>query len=367
MDGHPKYPVTSGNSLSYSYPVLDRAGTYWYHAHPDRLTAKQAYFGIAGAFIIHDSEEDTLLLPQGEFDIPLILQDKRLNSSNEMVYTPDEEDTLIGYLGDTILVNGIPNAYHEVATTLYRIRLINASNARLYKIGLSDGRNINLIANDGGLLDKPIEVKSLFLSPGERADVLVDFSKDALGTSVVLKSLAFEFNSTHQNPTYPQGKEFELLRFDIKRQSAVKGNIPSSLSSFEHLSEAQAVKTRIFPLSMDHSRTYGKHQIDGKVFEMDRVDYQVKQGEIELWEFQNEGDAIHGMHVHGTQFQIIERLYGTGPIQPTDIGWKDTVLVGPNETVRILVRFNAYKGIYLMHCHNLEHEDDGMMVNIEVI
>ena len=341
MDGHPKYAADSGKSLSYSFPILDRAGTYWYHAHPDRQTAKQAYMGIAGAFIIHDSEEDSLLLPQDIYDIPLIIQDKRLNLNGEMIYSPDDEDMLTGYLGDIVLVNGTPNAYHETATTLYRLRLINASNARIYKIGFSDGRAISLIANDGGLLDKPISVTSVFLSPGERADVLVDFSQDALGGSVTLKSLYFDFNSTHQNPTFPQGKELELLRFNIKIPSSLKIDVPSTLIPFERLTEAQAVNTRIFPLTMDHSRTFGRHQIDGKVFDINRTDYQVKLGDIELWEFQNEGDSVHGMHVHGMQFQIVERLFGSGPLQPNDLGWKDTVYIGPNEVVRILIRFTA--------------------------
>ena len=367
MDGHPKYAAESGNSIEYSFPILDRAGTYWYHAHPDRLTAKQAYMGVAGAFIVHDAVEDALNLPTGDYDIPLVIQDKRINANGEIIYSLDPEDILTGYLGDTIFVNGTPNSYQVIATILYRLRLVNASNARLYNIGFSDGRKVSLIANDGGLLDKPINVTTLFLSPGERADILVDFSQDTLGSSVTLKSLSFDFNSTHQNPTYPQGKELELLRFDINIPSSLKKDIPSSLASYEHLIASQAVNTRIFPLTMDHSRAYGKHQIDGKVFDMNRIDYQVKLGDIELWEFQNEGDSVHGMHVHGTQFQVAERLFGTGSLQPTDMGWKDTVYVSPNETVRILIRFSAYKGIYLLHCHNLEHEDDGMMVNVEVI
>ncbi len=367
MDGHPKDPVSSGKSFTYTFPVLDRAGTYWYHAHPDRKTARQAYFGLAGGFVVTDSIEESLNLPTGENDIPLIIQDKRLSASGEMIYAPVKEDMLNGFLGDVPLVNGTPNAFLDVSKTLYRLRFVNGSNARLYKIGFEDSRKMYLIATDGGLIEKPIEVINFYLSPGERAEVLVDFSNDAMGSSTKLKSLAYVFNSDHNTKEYPQGMDMTLVTMNVTKDSTIKKQIPASLTALDKLPENEAMRTRKFPLTMDHMRAYGMHQIDGKVFEMDKIDYQLKLGDIEIWEFENQGESVHGMHVHGTQFQVLERLYGDWQLQPTDLGWKDTVFVGPNETVRVIIRFSSYEGIYLLHCHNLEHEDDGMMVNLEVI
>lgn len=367
MDGHPKYPVKPGESFDYSFPVLDRAGIYWYHAHPDRATARQAYMGFAGAIIVHDPEEQALSLPSGKFDVPLIIQDKRLTSTGQLVYSPLKEDFLSGYLGDTPFINGTPNAFLDVEKTLYRFRLINASNARLYRIAFSDSRVMNLIGNDGGLLDKPVALTSFYLSPGERAEILVDFSADTISSSVKLQSLTFPFPSSHNSTEYPQGMTMDLMEFRIVKDNTIQPAIPSSLIAFTPLPVASAVQTRKFVLTMDHSRTYGMHLIDGKVFEMDRVDYRIPINDIEIWEIENQGESIHGMHIHGTQFQVLERLYGDWQIQPTDKSWKDTVFIGANETVRIILQFTAYKGTYLFHCHNLEHEDDGMMVNIEVV
>ncbi len=367
MDGHPADAVKPGASFNYNFPILDRAATYWYHAHPDRATAKQAYLGLAGVFIVTDAEEQALGLPSGAQDVALVLQDKRLSASGEMIYAPSEDDYLSGVLGDVVLVNGTPNSYLEVEKTLYRLRFVNASNARLYNVAFNDGRSFSIIATDGGLIEKPVAAFSFYISPGERVEILVDFSNDAIGSTLKLKSLPFPFGTSHNDPAHPQGMELELTEIRVTKTSTKTATIPSSLSSISKLSEASAVRTRHFTLTMDHSRTYGKHLIDGKVFEMGRIDYQIPFNDIEVWEFENQGESIHGMHVHGTQFQVLERLFGDWQLQTTDQGWKDTVYIGPNETVRVIIRFSAYKGIYLLHCHNLEHEDDGMMVNLEVV
>ncbi len=365
MDGHPKDAIMPGMGFDYSFKILDRAGTYWYHAHPDMMTGEQAYKGLAGVVIVNDDAEDALGLPAREFDVPLVLQDKRLNIKNEVVWDKTPDDIAPGFLGDTIFVNGTPDSVHKVSKGLYRFRLVNASNARIYNIGFEDKRTIQLIANDGGLLEKPIAVTSVKISPGERADILVDFSGDADGVSLKLKSLEFAYVSDHQNLMYPQGAEYDVLRFDVGSGVGNSYTIPSALVPLEKINLFNTVNTRQFTLTMDHTRTYGQHQINGLVFEMARVDYTAKLGDIEEWYIENQGSAVHGMHIHGVQFQIIERLSGT--LAPTDMGWKDTIVIGPSETVRIALQFNTYKGLYLFHCHLLEHEDDGMMVNVEVI
>jgi blue copper oxidase len=365
MDGHPKDAVPAGMSKRYTFPVVDRAGTYWYHAHPDMRTGYQAYMGLAGVLIVSDDEEDALNLPDREFDIPLVLQDKRLDADNKILWDMTPDDIPPGYLGDTMFVNGTPDAYHEVGKALYRLRFVNASNARIYMIGFEDSRTMHLIANDGGLLDKPYPMTEIKLSPGERVDVLVDFKNDQMGTSVKLKTLEFPFTSSHQNPSYPQGAEHDLVEFRIKLSSTNSYVVPSALTTIEKLDPAQAVNTRYFQFTMDHSAEYGQHKINGLVFDMNRIDYTVKAGDLEIWEMENQGDAIHSMHIHGLQFQIIDRSFDA--LKPNDYGWKDTVLMNGSEFVRIAVRFNQNKGLYMFHCHNLEHEDDGMMVNVEVV
>jgi len=365
MDGHPKDAVAAGSSKRYTFPIVDRAGTYWYHAHPDMRTGYQAYMGLAGVLIVSDDEEDALNLPDREFDIPLVLQDKRLDTDNKILWDRTPDDIPSGYLGDTMFVNGTPDAYHEVARGLYRLRFVNASNARIYMLGFEDKRTMHLIANDGGLLDKPYPMTEIKLSPGERVEVLVDFKSDLLGSTVKLKTLQYAFNSSHQNPSYPQGAEHDLVRFDVKLTTTNSYTVPAALTNYEKLDPTKAVNNRYFQFTMDHSAEYGQHKINGLVFDMNRIDYTVKAGDLEIWEMENQGDAIHSMHIHGLQFQIIDRSFDA--LKSNDYGWKDTLLINGSEFVRIAVRFNQNKGVYIFHCHNLEHEDDGMMVNVEVV
>ncbi len=367
MDGHPMDAVAAGASFTYSFDVVDRPGTYWYHAHPDMLTAKQAYMGHAGFFLIGSAEEDALGLPTGPNDVPLLLQDKRLDAGGQMLYAPARFDKITGWLGNDMVVNGKKNATQSVAQELYRLRLLNGSNARVFKVGFADGRMFHLIANDGGLLDVPVQVDHVFLSSGERADILVSFESDAIGASPVLKTLPFPFVSDHQNDNYPQGAEYDLMTFTVDKPKTNTYTVPAALLPYERLDVANAVGTKYFQLTMDHDATYGMHRINNLAFEMHRKDFTIKLGELEVWEFENQGDSIHNMHVHGTQFQIVERNFNVSNLTPTDRGWKDTVILWPSESVKILVRFNKYKGLYLLHCHNLEHEDDGMMVNVDVV
>jgi FtsP/CotA-like multicopper oxidase with cupredoxin domain len=366
MDGHPKDAIAAGKNYTYTFPIVDRAGTYWYHAHPDGLTGKQAYLGLAGLLLVSDDEEDALNLPSREYDIPLVLQDKRLDTNNAILWNKTSDDVPSGFLGDNVFVNGTPDAYHGVKKALYRLRFVNASNARIYNVGFEDGHPMQLIANDGGLLDKPYEMTAVMIAPGERIDVLVDFSNYQLGHSVKLQSLAFTFGG-HDNENYPQGKVLDLVRFDVNVSGTNSYAMPSALTNYEKLDPAKAVSTRYVQLTMDHTKPYGQHMIDGKTWDpnqMDRVDYQMKAGDLEIWEIENQGPAAHSMHFHGTQFQVLERVGKT--LRPNDLGWKDTVYFEPDDFVRLLVRYNTYKGLYLFHCHNLEHEDDGMMLNIEV-
>lgn len=362
MDGHPKDAIEPGNSFTYTFPVLNRAGTYFYHAHADMLTSKHVYKGFAGFFIVDDTAEISLGLPRGQYDVPLCLQDRRLADIPEFNYNPSITDMTRGFLGNTVLVNGTPDAYFEVSKTLYRFRLLNGSNARVYKIALSNNSPFKIIATDGGLKEAPAEVTSFFLSPGERVDILVDFSSYSLGDSLILKTLTFPSSG---GGIYRQGVEMNLLRFDVTGSGSSGGIVPAALTPIDFYNPSDAVTVRDFVLSMVGGGI-GMHRINGLSFEMDRIDWETPVDTLEEWKIINTTNQIHPMHSHATLFQVYSRN-GSTSLPPSDIGWKDTVLVNPSETVRILVKFKNYTGTYLFHCHNLEHEDDGMMLNFKII
>lgn len=371
LDGHPRDSVAAGQSYMVKFPVNQRAGTYWYHSHTDLLTGKQAYLGVAGAFIVEDPAEAALGLPTGDHDVILIIADKRPDAGGQLPYAPTMMEIATGFLGEAVLVNGTPDAYLPVDQGLYRLRLINASNARVYKLGLSDERPFHLIANDAGLLPKPAQVTSFLLPPGGRAELLMNFTAYSQGTSVKLVSHPYAApggggghgggsGGMIMGPV--QGMELDVLRFDVDRSAQTVPLVPANLVAFTPHDAMQAKRTRAFTLGVSH---LDKHQINGATFDAQRVDLTVPKGDLEIWEFKDTTNEFHPMHPHGAHFQVMERS-GTPVIPPEDTGWKDTVLVGANETVKVLIKFESYEGIFVNHCHNLEHEDDGMMQNLEI-
>ncbi|HRE65723.1 MAG TPA: multicopper oxidase domain-containing protein [Cyclobacteriaceae bacterium] len=366
MDGHPKDLIAGGGSFTYTLPINQRAGTYWYHPHPHEATARQVFMGLAGMFIVTDSEEAALNLPSGDFEIPLIIQDKRFSGSS-LDYSPSEDEIMMGYLGEHIIVNGIYAPVASIAKGWQRLRVLNGSTARVYNLAFSNGMSFHVIGADGGLLATPENVNSLMLAPGERADVLVDFSGIALGQSVYLQSKKFSQYNV-------QGRQqFNIMKFVMEQATAPAFTLPATLSKINTIPAASAVRTRTFDIAalvggMGGHGGMGRHSIGGKTFQMDRVDETVQANTTEIWEFDNRmGDEIHPMHIHGVQFQILERTGGRGNLIATEKGWKDTVLVMPGEKVRVIMTFPSYTGVFVFHCHNLEHEDDGMMLNFEII
>lgn len=361
MDGHPRDQVAAGRGYDVRFPVRQAASTCWYHAHTDQLTAKQAYTGVAGLFIIQDDAEAGLGLPSGDHDLPLVLMDKRSNPQRQLLYEPDMMDTMFGFLGDVALVNGTPDAWLSVDKRAYRFRLLNGSNARIFKIAFSDGRSFSLIGTDGGLLAAPVTVTSLTIAPGQRFEVVVDFSRDPLGGSVLMKSVAFSGGASAVG-SLQQGTEMSLLRLYIDSPSTQKDALPVVLRSVPTLTEAQARRTRVFTLAM----TGMTHTINGNLYDPQRIDFSVPFGEVEIWEYRNTGTEPHPMHAHAVQSQVLSRN-GATPSSPEDFGVKDTILVNGGETVRVLIRFTSHSGMFVHHCHNLEHEDSGMMQNFEVL
>jgi FtsP/CotA-like multicopper oxidase with cupredoxin domain len=392
MDGHPSRAIEHGESYTYEFPIINRAGTYWFHPHPHQRTGPQAYYGLAGLLIVSDDEEAALGLPSGEFDLPLVIQDRIFDNQNQLDYAANP---MIGFLGERVLVNGQADYTLEAAAASYRLRLLNGSNARIYKLAWDDETPLTVIATDDGLLEKPVKRDYVTLAPGERVELYADFSADPVGTKRRLVSLAFEGGGGGMGGMMgggmmggstaglTQGAEMDLLRLHITRAGEAGPGLPERLAAPGFFVEQDAVnrqRPRRFDLTMLMAGL-----INGRTFEMDSVasDEVVHLGDLEVWEFANLGggmgmmggsDQPHPMHIHGVQFQVLERRLEGGSLRVyntlsdgfVDSGWKDTVLVMPGEVVRVLVKFEQYAGLYLYHCHNLEHEDGGMMRNYRV-
>lgn len=365
MDGHPMDAIDPDATKEYRFEVKNRAGTYFYHSHSHQRTGKEVNRGLVGLFIVSDAEEQALQLPSGSRDIPLLIQDVRVDDQHRILYGPSMVDRTEGWLGNTILVNGTPNAYHVLEPAWHRVRLVNGSNARIYDLKLSDGSAFVVIGGDGGLLERPQTVTSVKLAPSERADVLIDFARYASGSSVKLQSGAFTVPIGHMGVSqYPQGVPYDILRFDIVGTPDTSFTVPQTLSTIPPLPDVSGIPVRTIELSMTMMGGM-KHTINNLVFDMYRTDFEILQGATEVWKFVNkEADMMHPIHVHGRQFRILSR--SSGNLAAHETGYKDTVLIGPGETVRVLVTATDYEGMSLLHCHNLEHEDDGMMINFMV-
>jgi FtsP/CotA-like multicopper oxidase with cupredoxin domain len=372
-DGHPRFAVGTGGTYQYDFEVDEPAGLYWYHSHAHMRTGPQVYFGMAGLFIIRDDVEDALDLPSGERELVLVLQDKRQSSNGQLVYSSMGHQMMEGFLGDAPFVNGVRSPTVEVESALYRVRLLGAANARIFRLGLSTGAPVVLIGTDAGVLERPLELPYLDLSTGERADLLIDFSGLPLGARVILKSLEFPNPSGGMGMGMrggmgmmgggrPQGAEMDLIEFVVAREVRERRAIPSTLLGVPRIPRSSASRERVFRFD---SRMMS-HTINGRPFEMERVDERVPFGATEVWRFVNDAPFPHPVHMHAVHFQVLSRTGGRGRVLPWEGGWKDTVLVMPGEEVAVIATFDRHRGIFLLHCHNLEHEDHGMMMNFAI-
>ncbi len=399
MDGHPMYAIKNGESFVYEFEVVDRPGTYWFHPHPDQITGPQVYHGLAGLFIVTDDKEKSLDLPADDYDMPIIIQDRLFDNENQLVYLEDSPMTQMhGFLGDEILVNGKLNNEIKIKNGQYRLRLLNGSNSRIYKIYLDEDVPLKVIGTDGGLLEKPAELPYLMLAPGERYDVFMDFSVYQEGETIQVKSLAFLGGESiggmggmmgrRQSPVQGipgNGESFDIFKFKITGKTKKEYKLPGELMVVKKLSPSEAVNVNN-PRKFNFHMAHMQWMINGKTFEMKEVApfEKVKLGTTEIWEFINGmqrtmmGQRMmqmpHPVHIHGLQFQIIERdMSAMDPDIVETIkdgflneGWQDTFLLMPDMKVKVILRFKDYKGLYIYHCHNLEHEDMGMMRNYEV-
>ncbi|MBM7786917.1 multicopper oxidase family protein [Tenggerimyces flavus] len=363
-DGEPAMlgKLTTGER-SYVYPSDQRAATLWYHDHRMDFTAPQVYRGLAGFHLVRDDEEGALSLPSGSREIPLMITDRSFDADGTFLYPSSDASLrgepgiagayMEGLLGDVVLVNGAPWPVLEVDSARYRFRLLNASNARRYRLMLNaGGKNVPFvqIGSDGGLLAQPSERTSIDLAAGERFDVVVDFSSFAVGTEVTLTNGFGEAPGT-----------VNVMRFRVAKKVRDDARVPARLSTVETLDPAKAVRTREWKFQRGNVGDHKGWRINQRSYDPRRVDADPKLGEIEIWRFVS--DLHHPVHVHLDPFQVVSRR-GKGP-GDLDAGWKDTVDVKPTEIVDVAVRFSDYTGPYLMHCHNLEHEDMAMMATFQ--
>lgn len=368
MDGHPRFAVHSGAKKEYAFTVNDRAGTYWYHSHAHMRTGEHTNKGIGGLLIVTDAEEEALRLPSGARELPIILQDKRLDATGLPYYSTQGPAHMVGFMGPAPFANGVHRPFHEVETAVYRLRLLNGSSARVFRLALTNGAAMTLIGNDGGLLPAPVSVSTIDLAPAERVDVLLDLRAAKVGDAILLQSQAYTIPGAmgFMGGANLQGQALDLVEFRVTRQVRDTTRIPTRLPAlspeFALPEAAQAAHTRIFRFNSQMM----DHMINDRMFEMVRVDETVPFGRTELWRFVNESGFAHPVHLHATHFRVVSRTGGRGALMPWESGRKDTVLIWPNETVEVAVRFTAQRGLFLLHCHNLEHEDMGMMANILV-
>ncbi len=291
---------------------------------------------------------------------------------------------VMGFFGDAILVNGHPHAELNVATHAYRLRVLNASNSSTYKLAWQDGRPLTVIATGGGLLEQPLRKDYVMLTPGQRVELWEDFSEDAVGTQRVLVSLAFqgsmgmmgggmigEMGRMMNGSSLPDGARFPILTVAVNRKANERFELPQRLSTITRLRAEDAINRagpRVFNVSMEHMR-WG---FNGSSYHMDQVSSNeiVKRGTTEVWEFRNNMMMAHAIHLHGLQFQILERSNRPGndgvADGQVDEGWHDTFLMMPNERVKIIMRFADFTGTYAYQCHMLEHAADGLMRNYRV-
>jgi blue copper oxidase len=419
-DGAGTTLAAPGERYAYDFKLANRGGLYWYHPHPHGLTAGQAYRGLFGLIEVTDPDEARLraaldLVP-GTSEIPLVLQDRR----SGVGYAASDTDRMHGFLGDTVFVNGTACPYLDVGTRIYRFRVLNASNARTYRLGWRTASGnpmaFTLIGNDGGLLAAPRVCDEAFLATAERLDLLLDLTALDVGETVFLETRAFDpmhmeaaggasavdhAAMGHAMPeadhaaigqaaapvadpraehamhggAFPEGAPRALLQLRVRAKTAYRATLPTRLSSLSAIDVTQASER---PLRLGFAK--GRWRINDRVFAMGETPIEVKRNTVEVWLVRNYFNSMpHAMHLHGFAFEVLERQTSPEPIAAlkidergrlaTDLGRKDTVLVWPGESVRIAIDFACpFPGdqTYMFHCHNLEHEDGGMMLGVKL-
>lgn len=369
-DGFPESTFVSGGSRLYRYPNTQLPATLWYHDHALGITRYNVMMGLAGLYIVRGRGEESLPLPRGRYEIPLLVQDRSFHPDGSLRYPAMWE--MKPFLGDKVLVNGMVWPKLSVDRGKYRFRVVNGSNHRIFTFALSDGRAFQVIGSDGGLLSAPVEKHEVTLGPAERADVVIDFGADAPGTEVLLEDTLASGQMDRNDPAFTR-----VMKFVVSGATGWTAPLPSSLAHVERTPESQAVRTRTFQIRFDDVR---QRFLFGDFGWGEATEFPAL-GTTEIWEFANETAEEHPIHMHLVEFQVLDRssfevvdgqvIPGTDrrPPDPDEAGWKDTARVKPHELLRVIMRFgpDGYLGAYVFHCHMLEHEDNDMMRQFTVV
>jgi bilirubin oxidase len=375
MDGGPHQVIPPGTIWQPYWKVTNDAATYWYHPHLHMMTEDQITKGLGGLIIVRDSVESALALPRtyGVDDIPLVLTDRDISTSNQFTVVP---------YGDSMLVNGTLRAQFTIPAQIVRFRILNGAIERSYNIGFSDNRNFSVICSDGGLLNAPVSVNRYLLHAGERIEILVDCNGQS-GTIVDIKA----FNSTLSNfiaggESFPNGPfanylgktDFRMVHFNIGAQTSTPITVvPSTLTTNVLLNAANANITRQLTISdstgVTNPTILGPNAfiINHKLFNINQVDYQVPLGNTEIWQITSSSVFGHPFHIHDVEFNIIS-VNGVAPVA-AQAGWKDVVFIpgktgNTNTVVKFIAKFEDYADSihpFMFHCHIALHEDEGMM------
>ena len=369
-DGYPEDWIVPGKSAIYHYPNQQDAAMLWYHDHALGINRLNVYAGLVGTFLVRDSLEDALQLPRGEFEIPLVLFDRLFTRDAQLLYpvSRDPDSPWVSEVyGNAILANGRLFPYLDVAPRKYRFRILNASNGRFYNLSLSTGAEFHQTGTDQGLLASTVPLKHLVVAPGERADLIVDFSGQR-GEQIVLRS-----------------EPFEILQFRVSNERVRDESLlPPSLKPVPRIAEAQAARTRLLTLEeFDNSAGEPVVMLLNAVHWNMPITEKPALHSTEIWSLMNPSDDSHPIHLHGVRFQILDRRryepwlyrknkeirYLSPPLapDPNEAGWKDTVRADSRMITRIIVPFEGFAGRYVWHCHILEHEDNEMMRPFEIV
>src|SRR3954465_13978922 len=361
-DGYASDITNPHQFKDYQYPNSQDARTLWYHDHGVHITADNAYMGLAAQYIMHDPIEQALPIPHGDYDVPLVLKDVMFQDNGDLLIDDNDQS---GIYGDVILVNGVPWPKMKVERRKYRFRVLNASVSRSYDLSLDSGEPLIVIGTDGGLMPHPQYCSHVKVGMAERYEIVIDFSKYPIGHQVVMNNASPKNNIDHENTNV-------VMAFEVVSEAHDNSNneIPQDLNpnmKVMGLEESEASVTR----NIRFERKNGHWTVNGQTWEdVVNSEYELtianpKKDEIEIWELENPGGGwFHPVHIHLVDFKVLDRN-GKAP-EPYELGPKDVVYVGESEKVRVIMKFENQGGKYMMHCHNLVHEDHDMMVQFQV-